>query len=258
MNKFTRNILAPLVGVAALLCGTAWADTGFKVPVHYTVELVDGDDSGDSYSRFTRMITLTPGRHQVVLLFKDSFSGGQDSRMVQSANPVVIDIMDLRQDQVLSFRYNLPSSINAAEAFSREQKIELIDLNGKKPVGKDQAGYFVMTSENGFVLTRDYRQELASLGRLYAPKYVNGENRSLGMTAYGVPTIRATPSQGPRSAAPADYNLETPLTTYEQESVMSTSSTGATKGPSFNELLRLYNSADDATKLKFVKYIMSH
>ena len=35
---------------------------------------------------------------------------------------------------------------------------------------------------------RDYRQELDSLGRLYAPAYVSNADKGLTMTEYGAPT----------------------------------------------------------------------
>ena len=240
-----------------LVASAAFAESGFKLPVHYTLEMVDGTDKPEGYSRFNRTLTLTPGRHQIVVLFKDTFQSGSDARLVQSSNPIVIDLMNLKQNQIVTFDYNIPSSVSKADAYSRTQKITLVDANGAQLPASD-ASYFIMTSENGFVLGRDYRQELMSLNRLYAPAYVEGGKRGIGMTSYGAPTIEAT---NDRSAVDSNtQTLDDPGLSVSQEDTMSTSSrSGKASGSvSFNKLVELYNNADDATKLKFVKYVMSH
>ncbi|MDD6319148.1 MAG: hypothetical protein PUA61_09920, partial [Succinatimonas hippei] len=76
--------------------------------------------------------------------------------------------------------------------------------------------------------------------------------------SYGAPTIEAT---NDRSAVDSNtQTLDDPGLSVSQEDTMSTSSrSGKASGSvSFNKLVELYNNADDATKLKFVKYVMSH
>ncbi len=256
MSIFNK-IKAGLVLVAAFFATSAMAESGFKVPLHYNLELVDGLDSFDTYSRFSRTLSLTPGRHQVVLTFKDTFTSSGDTRLVQSASPIVIDIMDLKKNQTMTFEYALPTSVSQAETYARTQKITLTDTDGNR-INKADATYFIMTSENGFVMGRDYRQELMSLDRLYAPAYVEGSKRGIGMTSYGAPTIEATNNRFDTSTQ--TMSLDDPGTSIAQESAMSTSSKKgkATGGVSFNQLVKLYNQADDATKLKFVKYVMAN
>lgn len=251
--KFVKYGAAAFMAFAA---SCAFADSGFKVPIHYTLEMVDGAESSPDYSRMTRTVTLTPGRHQIVVLFKDTFGNSSDARLVQSSNPIVIDIMNLKPNQIMTFDYQIPSSVSAAESYSLRQLINLVDQDGK-PVSKADASYFIMTSENGFVLGRDYRQELMSLNRLYAPAYVEGGKRGIGMTSYGAPTIQATNERS--DALVTNTTMEDPGLSADQELTMSTSSKGGAKGSvSFRELVDLYSKADDATRLKFVKYVMSH
>lgn len=256
MSIFNK-IKTGLFFLVAAFSSAVMAESGFKVPLHYTLELVDGLEDVETYSRFSRTVSLTPGRHQIVLLFKDTFSNSSDARLVQSSSPIVIDIMNLKPNQTLTFDYPLPTSISQAETYSRTQKITITDVDGKR-IPKADASYFIMTSENGFVMGRDYRQELMSLDRLYAPAYVEGSKRGIGMTSYGAPTIEATNNRFDTSIQ--TMTLDDPGTSVAQESSLSTSSkNGNTKGNvSFNQLVKLYNQADDATKLKFVKYVMAN
>ena len=255
MNIFNK-VKKGLILAVAFMSSVAMAESGFKVPLHYNLELVDGLDTFETYSRFSRTISLTPGRHQIVLLFKDTFSNSSEARLVQSSSPIVIDIMDLKQNQTLTFDYPLPTSISQAETYSRTQKISITDIDGKR-IPRSDASYFIMTSENGFVMGRDYRQELMSLDRLYAPAYVEGSKRGIGMTSYGAPTIEATNNRFDTSNQ--TMTLDDPGTSVAQESSLSTSSKKAAKGGvSYNQLVKLYNQADDATKLKFVKYVMAN
>ncbi|MCR5537457.1 MAG: DUF2057 domain-containing protein [Succinivibrio sp.] len=256
MKLFKLLKASCLIGCSAIALQAA-ADTGFKVPMSYNIELVDGLDEPEEYSRMNRLITLSPGRHQIVVRFGDNFD--RDKGIVQSANPLVIDIYALQQDQVITFDYPAITSDDAAHRFAREQKVTLCDVNGK-PIPANVAEYFLLTSENGFTVLRDYRQELMSLGRLYAPAYVAGANRGMGMTEYGTPTIKAENTGNLLTAgAPSNITMDAPNTSYEQESGMSTTTKGKKKGSvSLNQLVNLYNKADDQTKLKFVQYVMSH
>lgn len=265
-SKFLKSLA---VCAALLFSAQVCADASFKVPVNYNVELVDGLDSPDNYSRFTRKISLTPGRHQIVLKFENTFHSGDDSSLIQASNPIVIEINNIRDKQQFTFKYKLPRSLDEASRFAREQKITLTD-DDDRPLDKSEAYYYILASETGFVVARDYRLELQSLNRLYAPSFVPGANRGIGMTEYGSPSIKAPASSGSlfglSTGAPKDMVMDVTDSTYDQESGMSTSSrsggrskrAGGKGGATFNELVKLYESADDATKLKFVKYVMSH
>ena len=252
-----KTLKFSVLAASALLSFQALAAGGFKVPVHYNIELVDGVEDPGSYSRFSRTVTLAPGKHQIVLTFKDNFKSGSDSHIVQSIDPLVIDIADLKDDQVVTFDYKKPANEDQAKRFAHAQKITLTDVNGKV-LGKSEADYYVLTSDNGFSMMRDYKKELQSLNRLYAPTLVANADRGLEMTDYGSKTIRAG-----SEAQAADQGTVQGLTLEPMggdSSAMTTSRTGQGKvnAATYNNLVDLYNKADDATKLKFVKYVMAH
>ncbi|MGN1280507.1 MAG: DUF2057 family protein [Succinivibrio sp.] len=254
----SNKVKASFLAFGAIVSFSALADTGFKVPVHYNIELVDGESDPDSYSRFSRTISLAPGKHQVVLTFKDSFKNGSDSRIVQSIDPVVIDIEDLKADQVITFQYKKPANEEQAKRYAHQQKITLTDNTGRT-LPASEAKYFILTSDRGFSLMRDYKQELGSINRLYAPAYAGNGSAGIQMTEYGAPTIRAGAETNSSSAEAVQGLTLEPM--GADSSAMTTSSTAKgskADAATYNSLVKMYNSADDATKLKFVKYVMSH
>ncbi|HAR80433.1 MAG TPA: hypothetical protein DCR21_06330 [Succinivibrionaceae bacterium] len=265
MLNFIKTYKFGLAFVAAAFASSAFADTGFKVPTHYVLELADGISSPSSYSRMDRTVALNPGKHQIVISFKDTFGSNSDGHIIQAPDPIVVDIENLKPNQVITLKVPHLITEYDAEKFTRNQKVTIIDLATEKEIPASDASYFVMTSETGFTLLRDYRQELMSLGRLYAPSYVAGENRGIGMTAYGVPTVEATANPGNplQPYSPKGQTMDVPNLSYSQENTMATSSKSggqihSAKSVSLKQLVDMYNNADDKTKLQFVKYVMSH
>ena len=206
MSKLGALIKVSALAAAVALSAHATAAT-FKVPINYTVEVVDGKTSDFGYNRFSRTIELAPGRHQLVLLFEGVFGQARDSRIYQAANPIVIEIPNMPADASYTFNYDTPEDERQAEIYSRSQKINLINADTKAPLGQDEASYYLLTSDSGFALLRDYREDLASVGRLYAPAEVKAEierDRSgANVTAQGVPMFKARSASGFTSAAPA-------------------------------------------------------
>ena len=162
-------------------------------------------------------------------------------------------------DEVISFNYKRPANEEQAKTYAHNQKIVLIDNNTGRELSKDEATYFILTSDSGFALMRDYKNELMSLNRLYAPNYVPNANREMTLTENGAPTIRAGSE---RSGSYQNQSTQgiTLKPLANNSSAMKTSSASDSKVnvDVYNEMIRLYNQADDATKLKFVKYVMSH
>ena len=244
MSKLGALIKVSALAAAVALSAHATAAT-FKVPINYTVEVVDGKTSDFGYNRFSRTIELAPGRHQLVLLFEGVFGQARDSRIYQAANPIVIEIPNMPADA--SYTFN--------------------------------ASYYLLTSDSGFALLRDYREDLASVGRLYAPAEVKAEiereRSGANVTAQGVPMVKARSASGFTSAAPAPAPVAAPVmsatvTTAAAQNAAEAQAT-AQGAPAqvqtiaspanaaiYNQMVQLYEQADDSTKLKIVKYIMSH
>lgn len=256
MKKHSFFKLA-FIALGFTFASQSFADTGFRVPTNYTIELVDGESTNFDYTKSKALINLTPGRHQVVLSFKGQFGSSRDSKLIQSTDPLVIDIYELQNNEVISFTYPQPRTTEMAEKYAKNQIIDLTD--GKKKIAKNKADYFILKSEVGFTFLRDYKQELVSVNRLYAPNYEQTVNGKVGMTSYGAPTITASSASRNMPQYNTYQTMPSPGVSMEQDSVMSTSQThSGANTPTYNELVRLYNKADDKTKLKFVKYVMSH
>ncbi|MDT3664001.1 MAG: DUF2057 family protein [Anaerobiospirillum sp.] len=281
MSKLGALIKVSALAAAVALSAHATAAT-FKVPINYTVEVVDGKTSDFGYNRFSRTIELAPGRHQLVLLFEGVFGQARDSRIYQAANPIVIEIPNMPADATYTFNYDTPEDERQAEIYSRSQKINLINADTKAPLSQDEANYYLLTSDSGFALLRDYREDLASVGRLYAPAEVKAEierDRSgANVTAQGVPMVKARSASGFTSAAPAAPAaapvaapvMSATVTTAAAQNAAEAQAT-AQGAPAqvqtiaspanaaiYNQMVQLYEQADDSTKLKIVKYIMSH
>ena len=272
--------LGALLKVSALAAAVAFSAhataASFKVPINYTVEVVDGKTSDFGYNRFSRTIELAPGRHQLVLLFEGVFGNARDSRIYQAANPIVIEIPNMPADASYTFNYDTPEDERQAEIYSRSQKIDLINANTKAPLSQEEASYYLLTSDSGFALLRDYREDLASVGRLYAPAEVHAEierDRSgANVTAQGVPTVKARSTSGFVSAAPmpvaTGMSPTVPTAAAENAAAAQAAAQGApaqvqtiaspANAAIYNQMVQLYEQADDSTKLKIVKYIMSH
>lgn len=274
MSKLGAMLKIGALAGAVAISAQASAAT-FEVPVNYTVELVDGQTSDFGYNRFTRTIDLSAGRHQIVFLFEGNFGDANNGRLVQSANPIVVDIFNMPENATYSFKYVLPRTLDDAQKYAREQKVTLIDANTEAPLNNEQASYYILTSDSGFSILRDYREDLASVGRLYAPAKVlekmENENR-YGTNAQGVQFVQARSSgaYGQATAAAAGVGVSSTVVAArdsnaaaqaaqaagQPQQVQSFSSPAA--AATYNQLVDMYNKADDNTKLQFVKYIMSH
>lgn len=246
--------LKSIVKLSLLSLGAIYALSSqaaqFIVPPHYNVEVVDGYK--DDLPIKGRTIDLDAGRHQIVLLFKDVFGGAQNGQMVQAADPIVIDINNMQQDDVYTFKYELPRTRAMAETFSRNQKIDLVTADGQK-LGADKASYFILTSDAPLAFMRDYRQDLMAVNKLYNKDNIeyNGVNsvNSQGVQSVNVSTLNSNLL----TTSNYEVNSSSGLTYYGQAPAQTS---GA--NVKLNELINLYNKADDKTKLEFVKYVMSH
>ena len=191
-------------------------------------------------------------------------------------------LSNMPADASYTFNYDTPEDERQAEIYSRSQKINLINADTKAPLGQDEASYYLLTSDSGFALLRDYREDLASVGRLYAPAEVKAEiereRSGANVTAQGVPMVKARSASGFTSAAPAAPAaapvaapvMSATVTTAAAQNAAEAQAT-AQGAPAqvqtiaspanaaiYNQMVQLYEQADDSTKLKIVKYIMSH
>lgn len=222
----------------------------FIIPPHYNVEVVDGYK--DNLDIKGRTIELDAGRHQIVLLFKDVFGGAQNGQMVQASDPIVIDINNMQADDVYTFKYELPRTRSMAENFARNQKITLTTKDGQT-LSSDKASYFILTSDAPLAFMRDYRQDLMAVNKLYNKDNIQ-YNGTTSVNSQGVQSVNvSTLDSNLLTTSNYEVNSTSGLTYYGQSQTQANGS-----NVKLNELINLYNKADDKTKLEFVKYVMSN
>lgn len=260
MSKLGAFLKVGALASALALSTSALAAT-FTIPVNYSIKLVDGQDSEYDYNRFNRSITLSEGRHQIVLLFEGNFGNARSARMFQAANPIVVEIPNMPADAEYTFTYKYPRNEDEADVYTRSQKINLIDSKSKAALTAEQASYYILTSTSGFAILRDYREDLASINRLYAPAKVMDQLRNgtptVGYADNGVQTVQARAGFKAPVVAPVAVASSAPAVQAQPDQPQ-TVQAGDANMATYNNLVNLYNQADDATKLKFFKYIMAN
>ena len=264
MKPFVSLFLGALSAALSLGLPAAAQAATFIVPPHYQVELVDGEE--DDLDISGRRLTLDAGRHQIVLLFKDTFGSNQNERIITAANPIVIDIADLGADEVMTFRYDRVLSINDATRFSRNQKGTLTDGEGN-PIPQERASYFILTSDSGFALLRSYRTELLGIGRLYTRSPELAQQGRSSVNSQGVATVSVSPGSALLATSAAGQVNDTGLTYYQSRETTApateTSAQAQASGSALpasgrvklNDLITMYNRADDRTREQFLKWI---
>lgn len=252
-NMQLKKLLA--TGVISILAGFTYAANAasFIIPSHYNAEIVDGFE--DNLDIKNRVINLSEGRHQIVLLFKDTFGTNQDSRIIQATDPIVIDIANIQKDDVYTFTYTMPRTEAQANHFARNQKINLINKTTGKPLTQDEATYFILASNAGFTVLRNYKQDLITVGRLYNRNEVD-VNGNVTTSDDGVQTVNVVNSSLLLSTSSQNPVSEQGLTYYGEKKSAAKARGGSSV--TYNQLVDLYNKADDKTKLQFMKYIMNN
>ncbi|MBQ3681630.1 MAG: DUF2057 family protein [Succinimonas sp.] len=171
--KIFSSILAGAVLLGMSL--TAGAAT-FATPKNYSIIIVDGAKTSSLISD-TREIELAPGQHQIVVFFKGLFKHGGDQIIATASDPIVINIPDIQENDSITFTYPRIRDYNSAQDFADHQTITI--TNNGESVSKDKASYFILQSDKGFQLDRDFLTELNSLGLLYvSPENAVKQNRN--------------------------------------------------------------------------------
>lgn len=159
-TKFIASTIA-LSLVSSL--GLAEAAT-FKTPKNYQILIVDGQKTSGVLSE-TTSVDIKAGKHQFVVQFKGLFRKGSDAMLHSATDPLVINLSNISENDEISFTYPKVVTLEQAQKFSDKQQISLT-INGKE-VPKEKASYFILKSEKGFQLDRDYLADLQALNLLY-------------------------------------------------------------------------------------------
>lgn len=178
MTIYAKFILTALTLGSMSFCVNAYAGT-FKTPRNYHIVVIDGKKVSGMLSETTKL-ELSEGQHQIVVQFKGLFRKGSDQYLYSAVDPIVVNLSNTGKDDEITFTYPRVTTYEQAQNYSNNQKIELI-INDK-PANKEDASYFILTSEKGFQLDRDYIADLEALNLLYISKENTAEIASTDET----------------------------------------------------------------------------
>ncbi len=171
-----KIISAILAGCTVMGLSLAAEAATFTAPKNYSIIIVDGAKTGGVISD-PREIELAPGQHQIVVFFKGLFKHGGDQIIATASDPIVINIPDVQENDSFAFTYPRIRDYGSAQDFADHQTITI--TNNGESVSKDRASYFILQSDKGFQLDRDFLTELNSLGLLYvSPENTVKQNRN--------------------------------------------------------------------------------
>ncbi len=162
------KLLVSSAALGSLFLATSALSATFQTPKNFNIIMLDGEKTSNFFTS-TKEVTLDEGKHQIVVLFKGNFRKGRDQILTSASNPIVINIKDTKKDDAYTFNYKRIKNYDEAVDFSENQVINI--TNNNKPVSSEEVGYFILQSDSGFQLDRDFKRELQSLGLLYvSPK----------------------------------------------------------------------------------------
>lgn len=238
------------------LCATFSAEAAtFKAPKNYTIIMADGAKVGSAFSS-VQELTLDAGRHQIMVLFKGKFKKGTDRILTSASNPIVINIPNMAADDEYSFTYPRIYNYDDAQDFADKQVITL--TNHGNNTTNEQVSYFILQSEKGFQLDRNFKDELASLGLLYvAPKNVQTATKKedtlkkcRDSNMQDCPQVVVSPANTSNNKVAVAVPTNANVTISDEATKVALNNPNVNQGV-FEGLKSIYNSADPATKAAF-------
>lgn len=161
-----KNLIFTLL-TSCLILPTSLLAASFETPKNYHIIIADGQKVKGTFSEENK-INLTTGKHQIIVQFKGVFKQGKDKILHTAVDPIVVNIQNVQENDNISFTYPRITNYSQAVDYSDSQKIDLC-INDKI-ANKEEASYFILKSEKGFQLDRDYLAELQDLNLLYLSK----------------------------------------------------------------------------------------
>ena len=262
-----------LAGCAVLGLSLAAEAATFAAPKNYSIIIVDGAKTGGVISD-PREIELTPGQHQIVVFFKGLFKHGGEQIIASASDPIVTNIPDVQENDSITFTYPRIRDYGSAQDFADHQTITI--TNNGESVSKDKASYFILQSDKGFQLDRDFLTELNSLGLLYvSPENTAKQNRNdqklsncrdsgfkdcpdtIRSTAEARNTyLKNTEGNSLRTQDGIPLTSENALESARRnEPLNKPAETPKVNGQMLDGLKSIYNSADPATRKAFREWL---
>lgn len=254
--KIFTSVLAGFVFFALSLAEAAT----FSAPKNYSIVIVDGSKSGNAIVN-SKEVNLEPGQHQIVVFFKGLFKHRSDQIIVSATDPIVINIPNVEKDDNYTFTYPRIRSYDDAQDFADHQTITL--TNNGESVSKDKASFFILQSDKGFQLDRDFLEELNSLGLLYVSQENNikQEKKDDSIANCRDSSFVNCPKTIKASGITAKPSVENPVKKAAPVSTKATTTVANTVAETtantqmLDGLKSIYNGADPATKKAFKKWL---
>lgn len=165
-----NKLLATSLTIATFIFTLNAEAATFKTPKNYSILIVDGQKVGGTFSQ-TTSYELSKGQHQVVVFFKGAFKNGKDQLIHSATDPIVINMPHVQDSDKITFTFPRVVTYDQAQNYSDKQKID-ITIN-EEPAKKEDASYFILKSDKGFQLDRDFLADLQSLNLLYVSEENN-------------------------------------------------------------------------------------
>ena len=254
--KLSKTKKTALFFMAATLASSGVYAAEFATPKDYNIVLIDGAKAG-SFLSDSNEIQLSSGQHQVVVVFKGLFKRGSDSMMVSAANPLVIKLPNVKDSDNITFSYHRIRNYEEAQDYADDQKITL--TNNGTIAGKETASYFILQSDKGFQLDRDYLSELKSLGLLYVSKenVIKEKDNTDKLKNCRSSGFRDCPNTVKASSVTEQQNDQQikPDKTNEPKVPESKQVSGKVNTGILEGMKSIYNSADKQTKAAFKEWL---
>ncbi|MGN1394432.1 MAG: DUF2057 family protein [Succinivibrionaceae bacterium] len=246
INMRLNKIFTTMCLASSLLPTITEAAT-FKTPKNFSIVILDGEKQSSIFSN-TKEVELSEGQHQVVVLFKGNFRNGGNSMLVTATNPIVINIPHTNKEDNYTFSYKRISTYDDASDFVDNQQITL--SNNGQPVDTQTANYFVLKSEKGFQLDRDFRAELQSLDLLYISNENSQKIKKVNKT---IKDCKDSDFVNCPNQVIAPINQQ--IKPVENNNTSSKQHANSENTQMLNGLISIYSSADKATQEAFKKWL---
>lgn len=152
------------VFVGLIWGNTVLADSQLEINPVYEIKLLDGQKVSGRLLENKWNGTLTDGKHQLVIAFKGNYSTSNNTNIVKG-EPLVLNF-ESHDGQIVVLDFKQPRSKDEAERFAKVQEVQLKDKVTDQLIPSER---FIMPKVNGFQFSRNYQQELVSMGKAFNP-----------------------------------------------------------------------------------------
>ncbi|WP_026973476.1 YccT family protein [Aliagarivorans marinus] len=264
MHLFTKAMTAAVAALASAQLAAA----SFSVPTNFELLYVDKEKVSSFFTSKSK-VDLDGGVHQVVVRYRDTV-GGSDNSEVISSGPIVINL-ELSADQDIVLKGDSPRTVRKAEEYAKKPRFSVSDKRG----GQVRHEYYHLPLKPGFQLNRDYLEEIAAYetqnasqiiatpaGAAAAPKPKAIQPAAAATTAAATTAVAAAPAASTPAVTSTSNTTEMEMLTFwfnkasvdTRKQIQVWAITGEAPEAAGTEMEMLqfwYGKADEATRKQF-------